>query len=261
MDELRIIENDGLIKVYETSKGEKVVNGRELHEGLGNKRQFADWVKQRLEEVDAVVNIDFVLISQNCETSSGGTVKKEYILKLDMAKEMAMLERNEKGKEYRKYLISVEEKYKQMQIDTKVLSPELQMFNHLFNSLAKQEIEMNKIKASADRAVEIASNVRDVFTHEFENWRDELNRLFNKIQKASNKSFSELRTETYKELESRAHCDLAKREGNLIGRLKEEGATKARLNAVNKLEVIEADPKLKEIYTQIIKEYAIRYVA
>ena len=107
MNELKILESTGLIKVYETDKGEKVVNARELHEGLENKRQFSDWVKQRLDEVGAVKNSDYTLISQNCETSTGGTVRKEYILKLPTAKEMAMLERNEKGKEYRKLKKSI----------------------------------------------------------------------------------------------------------------------------------------------------------
>lgn len=122
MQILAVIEN-GLIKVYETDKKEKVVDGRELHEGLGNKRQFSDWMKQRLTEVDAVENEDYIRVSQNCETSTGGTVRIDYILKLNIAKEMAMLERNDKGKEYRRYFISVEEKYKQ---SVHNLSPELQ---------------------------------------------------------------------------------------------------------------------------------------
>ncbi len=47
MAELKLIENE-LVPVYETSTGEKVVNGRELHKVLNSKRQFADWIKERL---------------------------------------------------------------------------------------------------------------------------------------------------------------------------------------------------------------------
>lgn len=119
MNELTLIEN-GLIKVYETNEGKKVVNARELHEGLGNNSKFADWVKNRLSEVDAVQYEDYVTLSKKLE--NGGRTK-DYILTLNIAKEMAMLERNEKGKEYRRYLISIEEKYK---LDPyKSLSPEL----------------------------------------------------------------------------------------------------------------------------------------
>lgn len=127
MNELKLIEKNGLIKVYETNNGEKIVNARELHEGLCNKRQFADWIKQRITEVDAIENEDFVSISQNCEKPIGGRPTIEYWLKLPTAKEMAMLERNEKGKAYRRYLIAVEEKYKTLKNDPYTgLSPELQ---------------------------------------------------------------------------------------------------------------------------------------
>jgi len=44
-------------------------------------------------------------------------------------------------------------------------------------------------------------------------------------------------------------------------RLEDEGATKSKINAVTRLDVVEADPRLKEIYTGIVKEMTIRYVA
>jgi anti-repressor protein len=117
MNNLKIIET-GLIKVYETDKGEKVVDARELHEGLQGKQQFTDWIKGRLIEVDAVENVDFIVFHKLMKNEYGlnvGRPKTEYILKLDTAKEVAMLERNEKGKQYRRYFIEVEKKYKEIQ--------------------------------------------------------------------------------------------------------------------------------------------------
>lgn len=110
MNELRVIENE-LIPVYETSTGEKVVYGTELYSVLGVKSKFADWVKNRLADCEAAENEDFEAISKNLE--NGGRVK-EYIIKLDTAKEMAMLERNEKGKQVRRYFIQIEKKYKKI---------------------------------------------------------------------------------------------------------------------------------------------------
>ena len=98
MKNLKVIENE-LVPVYQTSTGEKVVNGRELHEVLGSKQDFSTWVKKRLTECDAVENEDFDTVPQIYGTANGGhSTRKEYIIKLDIAKEMAMLERNEKGK-------------------------------------------------------------------------------------------------------------------------------------------------------------------
>lgn len=111
-DKLKMIENE-LISVYETDKGEKVVYGTELFECLGSKRQYTDWIKERFLDCDAIENQDFQSFSQKNE--KGGRPKTEYIIKLDIAKEMAMLERNDIGKQVRRYFIRIEEKYKQLQ--------------------------------------------------------------------------------------------------------------------------------------------------
>lgn len=94
------------------------VNARELHAVLESKYQFADWIKTRLEEVDAVENTDYIIISEKSETQrangqKGIATKKEYILSTNIAKEIAMLERNKVGKKVRRYFIEFEEAHKQ----------------------------------------------------------------------------------------------------------------------------------------------------
>lgn len=119
MQNLTVIENE-LVPVYETSTGEKVVYGSELHEVLGVRTPYKDWSSRRLSDVDAIENEDFEA-AQICAPS--GQNKKDHIIKLDTAKEMAMLERNEKGKQVRRYFIQVEKKYKESTLAD--LSPEL----------------------------------------------------------------------------------------------------------------------------------------
>ncbi len=109
MEDLRVIESE-LVPVYVTSTGEKVVYGTELYECLGSKQEYSNWVKNRLRECDSVENVDFTTILSK---STGGRPKQEYIIKLATAKEMAMLEHNQKGKQVRRYFIRVEEKYKE----------------------------------------------------------------------------------------------------------------------------------------------------
>lgn len=122
MQNLTIIENE-LVSVYETDKGEKVVNGRELHSVLQSKQDFSTWVKARLKECDAIESEDYDLLHNFVEQVSGTKHRIEYIIKLDTAKEMAMLERNEKGKQVRRYFIQVEKKYKANFLED--MSPEL----------------------------------------------------------------------------------------------------------------------------------------
>lgn len=119
MQNLTVIENE-LVPVYETSAGEKVVYGSELHEVLGVKSRYREWIDRRFADIDAVENEDF----EAAEISApSGQTKKEHIIKLDTAKEMAMLERNEKGKQVRRYFIQIEKKYKENSLTD--LSPEL----------------------------------------------------------------------------------------------------------------------------------------
>ena len=108
MSKLAVIERE-LVPVYETDKGEKVVYGSELHDVLCVGTPYRMWVDRRLDECDAVEDSDFKA-EQICSPS--GQMMKEHIIKLDTAKEMAMLERNEKGKQVRRYFIEVEKRYK-----------------------------------------------------------------------------------------------------------------------------------------------------
>ncbi|MBQ1491428.1 MAG: antA/AntB antirepressor family protein, partial [Blautia sp.] len=108
-NELRVIENS-LVPVYQTDTGEKVVYGSELHETLEVQTPYRLWSERRLHECDAEENLDFQGV-QIC-TPGNPTPRKDHIILLDTAKEMAMLERNEKGKELRRYFIEVEKRYK-----------------------------------------------------------------------------------------------------------------------------------------------------
>lgn len=109
MQDLTVIENE-LVPVYETSTGEKVVYGSELHQVLNVKSPYREWSSRRFKDCDAEENADFY--SVEISTLVGGSPKKDHIVKLDTAKEMAMLERNVQGKTVRRYFIAVEEKYK-----------------------------------------------------------------------------------------------------------------------------------------------------
>ncbi len=117
INKLKLIENE-LVPVYKTSTGEQVVDGRELWTVLGSKRKFADWIKDRFYDCDAVENQDYFTFHKNVKRKDGqrgSTVSTEYIIQLDTAKEMAMLERNDVGKKVRRYFIEVEKRYKEKQ--------------------------------------------------------------------------------------------------------------------------------------------------
>ena len=89
---------------------QQTVNAKELYEFLEVRSKFADWIKNRIADYDFQENQDFITLSKNLE-NGGRTI--EYYITLDMAKELSMVERNDKGREARKYFITCEKLAKQ----------------------------------------------------------------------------------------------------------------------------------------------------
>ena len=151
MDSLKVIEND-LVPVYITDKGEKVVNGRELYSALQSKQDFSTWVKKRLNECDAKENKDFVRFHEKMEGNNATMI--EYIILLDTAKEMAMLERNAKGKQVRRYFIKVDEKYKEEKSTPLTLQKQIQTIakgtDELYQRVDEVKEEVSTVKAEVE---------------------------------------------------------------------------------------------------------------
>lgn len=85
-------------------------NARELHSFLEAETRFNDWIARRIEEYGFAEGKDFC--SFLSKTPEGGRPAKEYAITIDMAKELAMVERNEKGKQARQYFIECERRAK-----------------------------------------------------------------------------------------------------------------------------------------------------
>lgn len=95
-------------------------NARDLHAFLEVGKRFATWITERISEYEFVENQDFLIISQNREKIGRGRPAKDYHLTLDTAKELAMVERNEKGRQIRRYFIECEKKLQQKIVNSSV---------------------------------------------------------------------------------------------------------------------------------------------
>lgn len=90
--------------------GDSIVSGRELHEKLKIKTPYKKWI-DRMIEYGFAENVDFCVMDKNVqdETAFGGIRNvTDHIMKLDMAKEIAMIQRTPEGKAIRQYLIEIE---------------------------------------------------------------------------------------------------------------------------------------------------------
>ena len=108
-----------LIKVAERHIGDgtiQTVNARDLHAFLGVGKVFAAWIQDRIQQYGFVENQDFVMTVSKTGIRQN-VIQKDYYLSLDMAKELAMVERNDKGKQARQYFIECERRAKANVID------------------------------------------------------------------------------------------------------------------------------------------------
>lgn len=100
-----------LIKIETNGNQEPIVSGRELHKALEVKTPYTQWF-DRMTEYGFVENTDFCTVSQKCEIANGGFQEKiDHAIKLDMAKEIAMIQRSDLGKKVRQYFIQVEKDF------------------------------------------------------------------------------------------------------------------------------------------------------
>ena len=123
-----------LITITQNENNDQVVSGRELHEFLEVKTPYHIWF-ERMAEYGFTENVDFIGFEQK-SSKLGGRPSVDHALKIDMAKEISMIQRNEKGKQARQYFIEVEKELKQQLLPQ---TPEQQIA-----LLAQGNVNLNK---------------------------------------------------------------------------------------------------------------------
>lgn len=120
-----------LIPVLSGSLGgqpQQLADARRLHEFLGGRRDFSNWIRARIDAYGFELEVDYLVIRTGekirafdspvlaNQTGRGGDRRSaDYFLSLDMAKELAMVERTERGRQARRYFIDCEQQLRQLQ--------------------------------------------------------------------------------------------------------------------------------------------------
>ncbi|EIT7545757.1 TPA: antA/AntB antirepressor family protein [Citrobacter braakii] len=91
-----------------------IASARALHKALGVGRDFTNWIKGRIDQYGFIAGTDYIRVEnlstpKRASTKFRQQIEHDYLLSLDMAKEMAMVERNEQGRAVRRYFIQCEE--------------------------------------------------------------------------------------------------------------------------------------------------------
>ena len=139
-----------LIKIIER-EGRQLVSGRELHEFLEIRTKYKDWFP-RMVEYGFEEEIDFIRVAQKRATNNlknPVTTVIDHAISIDMAKEISMIQRTEKGKIARQYFINCEKKLKEV----KKLSP-MELMELQFKALKEQEEKIAQVENRVDKLEE-----------------------------------------------------------------------------------------------------------
>ncbi|WP_220400007.1 antA/AntB antirepressor family protein [Bacteroides cellulosilyticus] len=164
-----LFNNIGTLIPIAENTGKRAVNARDLHGFLESKQDFSTWIKARIDKYDFVENQDYQVFHNFMENSKGGRPLIEYALSIDMAKELSMVEGNEKGKEARRYFIACEKRLNSLSVPSYQISDPIKRAEAWIEEEKKRQqlaLENGMLKPKAeyfDHLVErkLLTNIRD----------------------------------------------------------------------------------------------------
>ena len=128
------------------------VNARDIHNYLQVNSKFADWIKRAISKYDFKENIDYTVLKNEKKLNDGVCRPfTDYIVTMDMAKELAMLENNPKGKETRKYFINCEKElqksspYAALQEIATFQKRQLEQLQDIKDILINQQVQISNL--------------------------------------------------------------------------------------------------------------------
>lgn len=148
----------------------------------------------------------------------------------------------------------------QMQtIDTTELSPSLQSFKMLFDSMVEQELKQKQMEKDIKGLQNSLDNIQDLISLSKDNWRTDVKNMVNKITYKTGINHKVVYDEIYKEIDSRFGVNLNTRLKNRKNNAIKNGVSKTKADKISKLDIINEDKLLIEAILIVIKDLAIKY--
>ena len=242
--------NVGALIPISENNGKQAVSARDLHAFLESKQDFSTWIKNRIEKYDLVENEDYVTAPQIYGTANGGhSTRLEYALTIDAAKELSMVEGNERGKEARKYFIACEKKLKEQQkpmTSAQMFALQANINLEYENRISNVEKRLDAIEQERDENGKILLEV-SVSSEQIPDMtlRDKIRQLVNNYASASNTRQQDVWHKVYTQLYYLYHISI-------------QNYKKIR-RSESKLEIAERNHFLDKIYniiSNMVREYS-----
>ncbi|NEZ96974.1 ORF6N domain-containing protein [Clostridium botulinum] len=248
-------------------KGQRVVTFKDidmLHERVEGtaKRNFNENIKYFINGTDYFKMTYGEFSTKFVPNSKGGNPNNEVVLITESGYLMLVKSlTDDLAWKVQRELVNNYFRVKEQKVEVNQLSPELQMFKQIFDSVAKQQLEQQQIRAEVKETKEEVQAIRDVIKLDTTSWRKEVADLITKmaLNMGGHEHIKHLRQDSYMLLEQRLKCSLSTRLTNKRRRMADEGVCKSKRDKLNKLDIIGEDVRLLEGYLAIVKEMAIKY--
>lgn len=232
--------------------GNLVVSSREVARNFEKQNQH---VMQSIRELETSVKNSTNLFIESIYSDSYGREQREYLLTRDGFSLLVMGFTGKKALDWKLKYIEAFNKMEQAlkeQNNLSNLSPQLQL-------LINMELKQKELETAVTETKEEIQSIRDVISiNPRAEWRIETNNILNSIGKKLD-NYSTARSEVYEALKVRANCRPTVLVNNLKKRALENGMAPSKADKLNILDVLENDPRLREIYITIVKEMAIKH--
>lgn len=253
-----------LIKITTNEKGQLVVSSREIATNFNkDHKHVLESISNLINGVDE--NSADLFIESKYQHPQNKQWYKEYLLTRDGFSLLVMGFTGAKALEWKlKYIKAfnkMEEHIKSQAINTSELSPELQMFKQIFDTVAKQQLENKQMKEEIKETKEEIQGIRQVVAINSTDWKMSCKNLITKIayKLGGIDHINDVYKEVYSTLDRRLGTKLQVRLTNKRRRMADEGVCKSKRDKLNYINVIEDDKKLIEGYIAIVKEMSIKY--
>ena len=180
------------------------VNAKELHNFIQSKSRFNDWIINRISKYGFTENQDYIIVT----TSTGGRPSKEYYITLDMAKELSMVENNEKGREARRWFIEIAKQTQVTPTQLDLITP-YEVRRDLTTARRLLTLEKKKHRETAEfyeKKIKKLSSTKDIVTLQSDvDWWKEACKAYRDVTKKEEHKSSKLKQTITQELDNMSH--------------------------------------------------------
>ena len=247
-----------------------MTTARKLYEFLEmDKSHYSRWVKSNITENQfADEGVDYWALATNGERDSNPNPTQDFKITAHFAKKLSMTQKNHKGEAARDYFTKVEDGAKEMILRMQEISPQLQVMINLELEQKRQKAEQERQARELETVKENQKAINQAMTRapevDFRTW---VNTSLSMIAESDNypyigsrqDRYRAVREESYERLGKKRPCRLKQRVESEKGRAAMAGASQTRINAINKLTIIENDKDLRPVYEAVIREMLIAY--